>query len=93
MKRGKIILGLSCLIIVTICTINVQNSFITAKKAGYSRLIDIITLNVAKADYPKPSCDGSDCADANGYKYNTLGVGEKTVCCGIADDERGKQAS
>jgi len=94
MKRGKIILGLSCLIIVSICTINVQNSSITAKKAGYSRLIDIITLNSAKADYPVPGdCGGDNCDDANGNKYTTLTIGSEVKCCAVAWLTRGNKAS
>ncbi len=93
MKKVKFILVLSSLIIVTICTLNVQNSFITAKRAGYSSLFDIITLNTAKASIPAPDCNGEDCDDANGNKYNTGGIGNKIRCCGVADEERGKQES
>ena len=94
MKKGKIILALSCLIIVSICTINVQNSFITAKKAGNYRLIDIITLNTANAEGdPSVDCNGATCDDANGNKYNTLTIGSQITCCGAAWISRGKKAS
>ena len=91
MKKRKVILALSCLIIVTICTINVQNSFITAKKSGNYRLIDIITLNNANAE--SGECNGSTCDDANGNKYNTLTIGDRITCCGAAWISRGKKAS
>lgn len=94
MKKGKIIFALSCLIIVTICTINLQNSFITAKKAGYYRLIDIV--NIAKADGEEPppaDCNGATCDDANGNKYNTLTIGDQITCCGAAWLSRGKKSS
>ncbi len=93
MKKVKFILVLSSLIIVTICTLNIQNSFITAKRAGYSSLIDIITLNTAKASIPTPDCNGEDCDDANDNKYNTLTIGNKITCCGAAWMTRGKQES
>ena len=94
MKKEKIIFVLSSLIIVTICTINVQNNFITAKEAGYYRLIDIV--NIAKADGEEPppaDCNGATCDDANGNKYTTGGIGDRVVCCGIVSSERGKKSS
>lgn len=92
MKKSKIILALSCLIIVAFCAINVQNSLITSKKAGYFSLNDI--LNSAKAGEEGSSgddCNGPTCEDANGNKYNTGGIGDNVKCCGVAHSTRGKQ--
>ena len=94
MKKSKIIFALSCLIIVAFCAINVQNSLITAEKAGYFSLNDI--LNSAKASEEGSSgddCNGPPCDDANGNKYNTLTIGDSVTCCGAAWISRGKKKS
>jgi hypothetical protein len=93
MKMGKIVIVLSCLIIVTICTINVQKSFFTAKKAGYYNLNSILNTAQAEDEGAPTSCEGSECDDANGNKYNTLTVGDKVTCCGVYWLSRGNKSS
>lgn len=94
MKKTKVILAFSCLVIFSICIGNVQNSLITAKEAGYYSLNDII--KTAKADGEGSSgdvCNGPTCDDANGNKYNTGGIGDNVKCCGVVHSVRGKQKS
>lgn len=89
----KIIFGLSCVAIVTICTLNVQNSLKASNELGYSSLTDLMMINSASAEESAPSCSGATCADANDLHYGYFELNGKGTCCGSSATTSGsKQA-
>lgn len=89
----KNIFGLSILVIVVICTLNVQNSLSISNELGYSSLEDLITLNSASAETGSASCTGSTCDDANDNHYSYIESNGKGYCCGGASETAGKKSS
>lgn len=85
--------GLSCMAIVTICTLNVQSSLNTSNEIGYSSLESLITLNRASAEEAGGNCTGAVCEQANGHYYNYIETDGKGICCGSVSTVRGDQKS
>ena len=93
MKKKKIIFGLSCLAIATVCTLNVQSSLNISNELGYNSLVDLITLNSASAEEGGGNCSGSTCDSANGLEYGYFELNGKGTCCGSSSTSAGSKTS
>lgn len=93
MKKKKIIFALSCMAIITICTLNVRNSLSIANELGYSNFANLLTLNSASAEEGGGSCTGGVCDQANGHRYSTIEVNGTSTCCGAKSTTSGDKSS
>ena len=92
MKRKKILLGMSFLMMGAICTFNVHRTMSISSEAGFTSLTDVIKLSRASAESDEDSnCPGTSCDYANGTNYGYMSLGSAHICCGGATSKAGKK--